>query len=118
MIQRYNLGEITPTFSEAAEASGSVEVIRLRGMEPNDLLRVSTERRAALNLDEMAALQAYCQQEQRDLTDIEFEMLAQTWSEHCVHKTFKSKVDVDQDPTAPANSRLHTGIYSTRQYGL
>ncbi len=28
----------------------------------------------------------------RDPTDVELESLAQTWSEHCVHKTFKAKI--------------------------
>lgn len=97
VIQRYTLGEIIPAFSEPAEASGTVEMIRLWGLDADELLRVSTERRAALNLDEMQAIQAYCLREKRDLTDIEFEMLAQTWSEHCVHKTFKSRVSVEQD---------------------
>ncbi len=97
VIQRYTLGEIIPAFSEPAEASGAVEMIHLREMNSDELLCVSTERRAALNLDEVQAIQAYCQREMRDLTDIEFEMLAQTWSEHCVHKTFKSNVLVEQD---------------------
>ena len=51
---------------------------------------LSQERRAALDLAEMQAVQAYLRREGRDLTDIEFEMIAQTWSEHCVHKTFKA----------------------------
>ena len=100
VIQRYTLGEISPTFSESLETSGVVEVIRLRGLTADGLLEVSAERRAALNLDEMKAIQDYCEREQRDLTDIEFEMLAQTWSEHCVHKTFKAHVTVEQDKSA------------------
>lgn len=99
VIQRYTLGEIVPSFSEALQASDVVETIRLLGADANALLAVSTERRAALNLEEMQAIQAYCEREQRDLTDIEFEMLAQTWSEHCVHKTFKSRVTVEQEET-------------------
>ena len=97
VIQRYALGTIIPAFTEAAEASSDVEVISLRGLNDDGLMKISTERRAALNLDEMKTIQAYCLREQRDLTDIEFEMLAQTWSEHCVHKTFKSRVTVEQD---------------------
>ena len=31
----------------------------------------------------------------REPTDIELETIAQTWSEHCVHKTLKSAVDVE-----------------------
>lgn len=96
VIQRYSLGPIIPSFSDTAAASGEVEVIRLRGLNAVELMRISAERRAALNLDEMRAIQSYCDREQRDLTDIEFEMLAQTWSEHCVHKTFKAQVVVEQ----------------------
>jgi phosphoribosylformylglycinamidine (FGAM) synthase-like enzyme len=31
------------------------------------------------------------------MTDIEFETIAQTWSEHCVHKTFKAQITI-QNP--------------------
>lgn len=95
VIQHYALGAIIPSFSEATAARGEVETIALRELDDTALVRVSMERRAALNLAEMQAIQAYCRQEKRDLTDIEFEMLAQTWSEHCVHKTFKSQVSVE-----------------------
>jgi phosphoribosylformylglycinamidine synthase len=97
VIQRYALGVIFPSFTEAVEASGTVEVISLRGLDDDGLMKISADRRAALNLNEMKTIQAYCLREQRDLTDIEFEMLAQTWSEHCVHKTFKSRVTVEQE---------------------
>jgi len=46
-------------------------------------------------LAEMQTIRDYCQKENRDLTDVEFETIAQTWSEHCVHKTFKAKVTLD-----------------------
>lgn len=97
VIQRYSLGEIYPAFPEDLSASSEVETIRIRGCSPEDLLAISQDRRAALNLEEMLAVQAYCESEDRDLTDIEFEMIAQTWSEHCVHKTFKANVQVKLD---------------------
>lgn len=97
VIQYFTLGEIFPVFSEAVNGNDLVKKINLRDMDDNDLIQLSTDRRAALNIIEMQTIRSYCQQEQRDLTDIEFEMLAQTWSEHCVHKTFKSRVTVEQD---------------------
>lgn len=97
VIQTYALGEITPSFSTAAQSHDLVEPIVLRGLDDAGLLAISSARRAALNLAEMHAIQDYCERENRDLTDIEFEMLAQTWSEHCVHKTFKSQVTVKRD---------------------
>ncbi len=43
-----------------------------------------------LSLDEMRAVQAHYQEQGREPTDLELETIAQTWSEHCVHKTLKS----------------------------
>ncbi len=45
--------------------------------------------------DELNAITAYFQRLGRNPTDIEVETLAQTWSEHCVHKTFKSHIRLD-----------------------
>ncbi|MEP7359777.1 MAG: phosphoribosylformylglycinamidine synthase subunit PurS, partial [Anaerolineales bacterium] len=94
VIQNYTLGEITPAFPTPAAASGQVETIALRELEPAELLQLSRERRAALDVDEMRAIQDYYRAAGRDPTDVEFEMLAQTWSEHCVHKTFRARITV------------------------
>ena len=48
--------------------------------------------RLSLNLDEMKVIRQYFSSMERNPTDVELETLAQTWSEHCVHKTFKSKI--------------------------
>ncbi len=42
--------------------------------------------------DELQAITAYFHKQSRNPTDAELETLAQTWSEHCVHKTFKGKI--------------------------
>ncbi|MFC2048137.1 phosphoribosylformylglycinamidine synthase subunit PurL [Chloroflexota bacterium] len=42
--------------------------------------------------DELQAILAYFSQQGRNPIDVELETLAQTWSEHCVHKTFKGKI--------------------------
>lgn len=95
VIQHWKLGSIEPSFPEELESSGHVETIAIRNLSDNELLALSKDRRAALDLAEMQAIRAYCQKENRDLTDVEFETIAQTWSEHCVHKTFKAKVTFD-----------------------
>lgn len=94
VIQRYALGPIDPVFPHPAESSGEVEVLPIRNLTDDQLLAVSRNRRAALDLAEMQAIQAYYRSIARDPTDVEFETLAQTWSEHCVHKTFKAMVEV------------------------
>ena len=96
VIQRYTVGEIEPAFPLEAESSGQTETIPVRGLTDEQLLAVSKERRAALDLAEMKAIQDYYIEAQRDPTDVEFEMIAQTWSEHCVHKTFKAKIEISE----------------------
>ncbi len=44
---------------------------------------------------EFASLLEYFKKEGRDPLDVELETLAQTWSEHCGHKTFKARYDYD-----------------------
>jgi phosphoribosylformylglycinamidine synthase len=95
VIQHWKIGSIEPSFPEEIESSGQVETIAIRNLSDDELLTLSKDRRAALDLAEMQAIRAYCQKENRDLTDVEFETIAQTWSEHCVHKTFKAKVTFD-----------------------
>jgi phosphoribosylformylglycinamidine synthase subunit PurSL len=56
------------------------------------LVRLSREAHLFLSLDEMRAIQDEYRRIGRDPTDIELETLAQTWSEHCVHKTLKSTI--------------------------
>ena len=109
VIQRYALGEIDPIFPHPAEASGLVETIPVRALDDTQLLALSTDRRAALDLPEMQAVQTYYQRIGRDPTDIEFEMIAQTWSEHCVHKTFKALVTLEGSDQ-PVNGILRTYI--------
>src|SRR3989344_3417977 len=42
----------------------------------------------------------------RDPTDVELETIAQTWSEHCAHKTFKASVTIDGKIKEPLFTRL------------
>ncbi|NJL34084.1 MAG: phosphoribosylformylglycinamidine synthase, partial [Chloroflexaceae bacterium] len=94
VIQQMRIdGPVTAPFVPTQPTDDTVEMIALRNASDDDLLAVSKARRLALNLAEMQAIQAYFQQESRDPTDAELEMLAQTWSEHCVHKTFKALVN-------------------------
>src|SRR5580693_7361085 len=46
----------------------------------------------SLNADEMAAIQTHFKSLRREPTRAEMETIAQTWSEHCKHKTFTSPI--------------------------
>ncbi|MBI3168738.1 MAG: phosphoribosylformylglycinamidine synthase subunit PurL [Chloroflexi bacterium] len=96
VIQHWKIGSIEPSFPQEVESSGTIEIIPIRNLTDDELLSLSKDRRAALDLAEMQAIQNYFITENRDPSDIEFETIAQTWSEHCVHKTFKAKIEVDK----------------------
>jgi phosphoribosylformylglycinamidine synthase len=59
------------------------------------LMRISRQGQLALNLEEMRSLQRYYEKLGRDPTDVELETFAQTWSEHCKHKTFRGRTVLD-----------------------
>jgi phosphoribosylformylglycinamidine synthase II len=66
-------------------------------LDNDELMALSREKDLFLNVVEMQRIQQYYTELGREPTDIELESLAQTWSEHCVHKTFKSSVDMTID---------------------
>jgi phosphoribosylformylglycinamidine synthase len=60
------------------------------------LLEISRQGLLSLSLAEMKAIQGYFKKLGCDPTDVELETLAQTWSEHCKHKTFRGVVEYEE----------------------
>ena len=85
-------GELPAEFAGAAAADVRVDDVPLAELSDDDLLRLSKDRVLSLDLTEMQAIQAHFATEGRPPTDAELETLAQTWSEHCVHKTFRARI--------------------------
>ncbi len=95
VIEQAHLTPLLPTsFAVARQAAFDLRHIPLRNLDDDALLKLSRDGHLFLNLTEMQAVQNYFKHLNREPTDIELETLAQTWSEHCVHKTLKSAVDV------------------------
>lgn len=84
---------------------GPTEIIPIRQMSDHELIELSRDK-LFLNLEEMKVIQDYYNRIRRDPTDCEIETIAQTWSEHCVHKTFKAKLIVDGKEKKPLFRRL------------
>ena len=62
VIQHWTIGEIMPSFPEEAESTGTIEIIPFRDLSDDQLLALSKDRRAALDLAEMQAMQElFCQ---------------------------------------------------------
>ncbi len=66
--------------------------IALAGLDDNALQELSTRGQLYLSLAEMKVLQEYFSGLGRNPTDVELETFAQTWSEHCGHKTFRGRI--------------------------
>jgi len=75
----------------AANYSYKLATIDLDPMDDDALMELS-KGRFWLSLEEMKIIRDYFRKLNRQPTDIELETLAQTWSEHCIHKTFKARI--------------------------
>ncbi|OHB68447.1 MAG: phosphoribosylformylglycinamidine synthase II [Planctomycetes bacterium RBG_16_41_13] len=69
------------------------KIIPLINAQDGQLEKISVEGQLSLNIHEMRAIQQYYTTLRREPTDIELETIAQTWSEHCVHKTLKGRIN-------------------------
>jgi len=85
--------------------SGKTSIINIRKMDDKELMSLSQDK-LFLNLEEMKIIQNYFIKIKRDPTDCELETIAQTWSEHSGHKTFKAKLFVDGIQKEPLITRL------------
>ena len=66
--------------------------IEIRDLGDDGLMKLSQEGQLYLTLVEMQTIQSYYRDLGRDPTDAELESVAQTWSEHCSHKTLAGRI--------------------------
>jgi len=79
-----------------ASYSFSLKEVGLLTLDDGGLTRLGREK-LELNLDEMKQIQGYFTKVGRNPTDVELETLSQTWSEHCKHKTFRSRIRLGEE---------------------
>jgi phosphoribosylformylglycinamidine synthase len=95
-----------PYFPNAFPAGKPYELairsVAITKLDDAGLEKLSREGHLFLSLDEMKAIQAEYRRVGREPREIELETLAQTWSEHCVHKTLKSTVRYRELASDPA----------------
>ncbi len=96
VIERWSLGVIEPVFVDAeATADSSVELVDIANLDDEALDALNRERGLSLDLAELHAIADHFRSIGRQPTDVELETLAQTWSEHCAHKTFRARITTD-----------------------
>ncbi|MCB1226765.1 MAG: phosphoribosylformylglycinamidine synthase subunit PurL [Verrucomicrobiales bacterium] len=66
--------------------------IPLRDLDGDALLKLSQQMKLSLSREDMLAVQKIYQEEGREPTDVELEVIAQTWSEHCKHRIFNARI--------------------------
>lgn len=64
----------------------------IRELDDDGLMRLSRDGQLYLKIAEMRTIQAHFRELGREPTDVELETIAQTWSEHCSHKTLAGRI--------------------------
>lgn len=97
--------------------SGVVRKFNLN-VSDEELMEISRKGTLALSLEEMKSIQNYFRNAKGreacgldgNPTDVEMEVLAQTWSEHCKHKIFAAEVEYDD---GTGNVRTIRNLYKS-----
>lgn len=71
----------------------TLKTILIRDLSDDALVELSRVGQLYLTLVEMQTIQKHFRELGREPTDIELETVAQTWSEHCSHKTLGGRID-------------------------
>jgi phosphoribosylformylglycinamidine synthase II len=98
---------LTHKFSDLPKSAPKVETYALTGKNAAELAEMSKKQFWALSDAEMLAIQDHFKE--KSPTDVEMEVLAQTWSEHCKHKIFGAHIDYeDQVSSKPENFKVQS----------
>ncbi len=90
--------------------------VSLSSMDDEALQRLSLDGQLFLSLVEMKTIQDYFRSLGRDPTDAELETVAQTWSEHCSHKTLAGRIRYrDAEGERTFDNMLRETIFAATQ---
>jgi len=86
-------------------------LIKIIGIADEALTALSKKAVLSLSLVEMKTVQAYFKKLGRNPTDVELETIAQTWSEHCKHKTLTGIIEYRVKGQG-SSSKVQTKVYN------
>ena len=92
VIESASLDAIGPGFPDVTVVGPHADVIHVTDLDDEGLAKLSSARGLALDLEQMQAVQRWFREDRREPTDAELETIAQTWSEHCAHTTFRAAI--------------------------
>ena len=93
-------------FPQASHRTPEVVRVAICNLTDSELEKLSREAHLFLSLPEMRAIQSEYRRRGCEPREIELETIAQTWSEHCVHKTLKSCVRYSETSLAAGSPSL------------
>ncbi|TVQ38244.1 MAG: phosphoribosylformylglycinamidine synthase [Spirochaetaceae bacterium] len=107
-----------------AASPAEVLTFDLASMQPHQLMQLSRDRLLSLEPPEMGAIRDYYADPATTAsrraaglpagcTDVELEMIAQTWSEHCKHKIFQAHIEYREDGDDQSAPQHIDGLFDT-----
>lgn len=69
-----------------------LRTVSIREANDEQLLQLSRDWQLSMTLPELHTVQEHFKSLEREPTDVELETIAQTWSEHCSHKTLAGRI--------------------------
>ncbi len=95
VIERWACGiAVEPGYALRETDASPTELVALP-LTDDGLAQLGTQRGLALDLAELHVIRDHFAAAGRVPTDAELETLAQTWSEHCAHKSFRADIVLD-----------------------
>ncbi|MCA6070780.1 MAG: phosphoribosylformylglycinamidine synthase subunit PurL [Endomicrobium sp.] len=86
------------------------KIIEILNLSDKQLIELSSKNVLSLSLAEMQAMQDYFKKLQRNPTDVEIETIAQTWSEHCKHKTLTGIIEYTEESGNKKTKRTYNNL--------
>ena len=83
--------------------------IPISHLNEDELLALSQKMKLSLSKADMLAVQVIFREENREPTDVELEVIAQTWSEHCKHRIFGARIEHSLD----GETEIVDGLFKT-----
>jgi len=94
-IEELHINTPAPVHAPSGEAVFKLVEVPLLGKSDAELIEISKKGCLSLTLAEMKSIQEHYSHLGREPKDVELETVAQTWSEHCRHKTMRGSIDLD-----------------------
>ena len=128
LVPKHKINDsVIPEYYDNTVQASEMEILRydIAGMNENELQSLSKERLLALSKQELVTIKNYYSSSKTienrkkrglsaEATDLELEMIAQTWSEHCKHKILNAEIIYSEnDKEEKINSLFKTYIKKT-----